>query len=415
MTKFVDACKALEGLDIVGEKISLIWAEIRKVVQMATKCKKPANVNETILPLMKPVTEYVNSIRNARLDRKYDWHQKAVIEMLAVISWIVVLTPVTFVKESIGSTDFWTNKIRKEYKGKDPAQIAFADTMKALILDLSAYCKEYHLSGLMWNPHGTPVKDYVAPTKKSDQSAEATTTAAAAGGAAMADLVNELAKKKTSDGTSAATGLRKVSREQQTWRKEYKKEDAAPVVPVKKVTTKTAAPKTSSKPRGPPVCEYQSRGFKWVIENQTKESNPNGVCTVNVKDSKEQAYIYRCENATIVIKGKIKSIIADSCTRCNVVFDSAISACEIVNCKSVQVQTLELCPSFSIDKTDGCLVYLSKESLGVTSFVTSKSSEMNVSWVDEASGDQKEAPIPEQFVHKFVNGSITSEVSDLYH
>ncbi len=415
----MDACKALEGLDIVGEKVTLIWAEIRKVVQMGTKCKKPANVNETILPLMKPVEEYMSFIGKSNLDRKYSWHKTAIMEMLTVISWIIVPTPVTFVKDRIGSTDFWTNKIRKEYKGKDPAQIAFADTMKALILDLSAYCKEYHLSGLMWNPHGIPVTDYVAPAEKpttneSSQSAVATTTAAAGGGAAMADLVNELAKKKTSDGTSAATGLRKVTREQQTWRKEFK-EGAAPVVPVKKAPTKTSATKTSAKPRGPPVCEYQSRGFKWVIENQTKETNPNGVCTVTVKDSKEQAYIYRCENATIVIKGKIKSIIADSCTRCNVVFDSAISACEIVNCKSVQVQTLEVCPSFSIDKTDGCLIYLSKESLGVTNFVTSKSSEMNVSWVDEASGDQKEAPIPEQFVHKFVNGSITSEVSDLYH
>jgi hypothetical protein len=31
-------------------------------------------------------------------------------------------------------------------------------------------------------------------------------------------------------------------------------------------------------------------------------------------------------------------------------------------------------------------------------------------------GDQqKELPIPEQFVHKLVNGAVTSEVSDVYH
>ena len=53
--------------------------------------------------------------------------------------------------------------------------------------------------------------------------------------------------------------------------------------------------------------------------------------------------------------------------------------------------------------------------MSISNFVTSKSSEMNVSWLDEKSGEQKEAPIPEQFVHRLVNGIITSEVSDLYH
>lgn len=37
-----------------------------------------------------------------------------------------------------------------------------------------------------------------------------------------------------------------------------------------------------------------------------------------------------------------------------------------------------------------------------------------VSWVDD-DGEIKEAPIPEQFMHKLVNGSVTSQVSDLYH
>ncbi len=124
---------------------------------------------------------------------------------------------------------------------------------------------------------------------------------------------------------------------------------------------------------------------------------------------------YNCENATIQIKGKMKSVIFDKCVKSNLVFDTAISSCEVVNCKRVQIQSTGVCPSFSIDKTDGCLVYLSEEAVSVSSFVTSKSSEMNVSWMDQKSGEQKEAPIPEQFVHKLKDGSITSDVSDLYH
>jgi len=124
---------------------------------------------------------------------------------------------------------------------------------------------------------------------------------------------------------------------------------------------------------------------------------------------------YKCDNATIQIKGKLKSIILDSCTKTNLLFDTAISSCEIVNCQKVQIQSTNICPSFAIDKTDGCLIYLSPDAVSISNFVTSKSSEMNVSWLDEKSGEQKEAPIPEQFVHRLVNGIITSEVSDLYH
>jgi adenylyl cyclase-associated protein len=127
------------------------------------------------------------------------------------------------------------------------------------------------------------------------------------------------------------------------------------------------------------------------------------------------SFSYKCEGATIQLKGKLKSVILDSCKKTNIIFDTAISSCEVVNSKSVQIQATGICPSFAIDKTDGCLVYLSEAAVSVTSFVTSKSTEMNVSWPDERSGEQKEAPIPEQFVHRLMNGSVTSEVSDLYH
>lgn len=52
-------------------------------------------------------------------------------------------------------------------------------------------------------------------------------------------------------------------------------------------------------------------------------------------------------------------------------------------------------PTISIDKTDGCQVYLSPESLDVE-IVSSKSSEMNV-LIPKGNGDYSEHPIPEQF------------------
>merc|ERR1712194_867928 len=193
-----------------------------------------------------------------------------------------------------------------------------------------------------------------------------------------------------------------------------KKTGDAPPKPDPAVKPAGAPKPLAKKSLGSPKCEYQTRGCKWNVENQTKDTCENGVCKVVVSDPKQQVYIFNCHNVTIQITGKLKSVILDNCKRCGVVFDTAISACEIVNCKRVQVRATNVCPSFSIDKTDGIVVHLTNSASITTSFVTSKSSEMNVNWPNDT-GEIVEVPIPEQFMHKIVNGSVTSQVSDLYH
>jgi adenylyl cyclase-associated protein len=203
----------------------------------------------------------------------------------------------------------------------------------------------------------------------------------------------------------------------QTWRKEFKDEGKAHKVvvaapaPVKKEEKK-------KKKKGMPILEYQERGTKWVIENQDKDSaintGENGVLVVDVTDPKQQVYIFNCDEVTVKINGaKLKSVVVDSCTKVNVVFDTIISGCELVNSKKIAVQSDGVCPVFTIDKTIGVTVWLSEESAKITSFTTSMSSEMNVN-IPEGD-DRKEMPIPEQFVHKLAGGSLKSEVSDLYH
>jgi adenylyl cyclase-associated protein len=188
------------------------------------------------------------------------------------------------------------------------------------------------------------------------------------------------------------------------------------------VIQKTAPPapakKATKKKKGLPILEYQQRGTKWVVENQTKESAVQygeiGLITIEVSDPKQQVYVYNCDGVTIkVTGGKMKSLVIDKCEKVNVVFNSIISGCEIVNSKKIGTQVDGVCPVFTIDKTVGVTVWLSEASCAVSSFSTSLSSEMNVSI--PAGDDRKEMPIPEQFVHKIAGGSLTSEVSDLYH
>eukprot|EP00970_Alexandrium_tamarense_P013255 scaffold3296_cov280-Alexandrium_tamarense.AAC.3 len=331
LVPFTDACTAL-GPDMasIGGHIADVWDGQRLLIALGTTYKRPmGDVAVALQPHLKPCQDAISKIRAARLDRKFDQHIKAIMEMLSCVSWVVISpppSPSNFVKDTVGASDFWANKIRKEYRTNEtdgPAHLKFCDLMKAL----------------------------TAP----------------AGGAGGAAIFDELKKKQTGDGASAATGLKKVTRDQQTWRKEYQKpgEDVPAPKAVAPVTVKPAV-KAGAKPLGPPKCEYQDRGCKWNVENQTRDTCEGGVCKIEVTDPKQQ------------------------------------------------VQATNVCPSFSIDKTDGCVVHLTNEAVGQSSFVTSKSSEMNVSWPDDQ-GEIKEAPIPEQFQHKIVKGSVTSQVSDLYH
>jgi len=183
-------------------------------------------------------------------------------------------------------------------------------------------------------------------------------------------------------------GLRKVSNAEKT-HKNPELRNHAPV-PFK-------AKSTSYKPVGAPkkVVKMPPKkvledGKKWVVEYQEGAS-----LVIDDTNMKQVAYIYKCNNTTIQIKGKINSVILDSCKKVGLVFEAVISGCEVVNCQSVKVQAQGQCPTVSIDKTDGCIVYLSKECLDCQ-IVTAKSSEMNVS-IPRDDGDYDEHPIVEQF------------------
>mmetsp|Transcript_51789 Transcript_51789/g.76768 ORF Transcript_51789/g.76768 Transcript_51789/m.76768 type:complete len:499 (-) Transcript_51789:243-1739(-) len=430
LTSACDAIKGLKKYDI-GDNIQKAWAGIRDIVELSSRCQKPKDVQKALMPHLKTTQDAISAIRSPRLDRSLDQHQKALVELLPALSWILISPPpqppATFVKETLGATEFWSNKIRKINKGVETeeakAHLAFCEGLKKVILDLTTYIKEFHLSGLSWNPRGVSFEE--GEKALSSSSGGATTMKAPAApaivktdGSGIGDVMKELSLKKTSDGSSAATGLKTVGKDQQTWRKEFDKNSARPV-PTSAGKLKTTPVVTKAKAAAPtksPVFEYQQRGQKYKVEYQTKENNTGdgGIIKIDIKDSKEQVYIFKCQDITIDVHNKLKTIIIDDCKRVNVVFDTAMASCEVVNCQRIQLQTRQSCPTFSIDKTDGCLVYLSAESVGLSSFMTSKSSEMNVSWPDE-NGAMKEAPIPEQFQHKLVNGKISSAVSDLYH
>jgi len=100
----------------------------------------------------------------------------------------------------------------------------------------------------------------------------------------------------------------------------------------------------------------------------------------------------------------VNSIAVDDCQKTAIVFENAIASFEVVNCRSIEIQVIGKVPNFAIDKTSGCQLYLSKESLGAE-IVTSKSDQMNV-LLPSDDGDVVEIPIPEQYKTFVQNGQL---------
>ena len=189
-------------------------------------------------------------------------------------------------------------------------------------------------------------------------------------------------------GTGITSGLKKVSDDQKTHKNPNLRTNnivpATAPTSASSVSVKVAAPVVK-----PPLFELDDK--KWKIEYFEKKND----LVVENTEIKQTVYIYKCKECTITVKGKVNSILVDSCSRLALLFDDVLSTVEFINSQSVQMQVLGAVPTVCIEKTDGCQVYLSNNSLN-TEVVSSKSSAMNI-LVPNETGEFDEQPVPEQF------------------
>jgi hypothetical protein len=223
--KFADSCDELEGMKNLGKLVLDTFEGIRYVIVLSTRAKAPdGDLTETLMPYLSTTQDAVKAIQGLRLDRKFDNHLKAVVEMLHCVSWVYCQSPKAmpsgFVKECIGSSDFWSNRVRKEYKGKDEKQILWCDNLKTVLQDLATYITEYHKTGLCFNPKGVSVAEAAvrltdnpisdAAAMAAEKKGKRTSLGVVQGGNVLG-LMSELSSRKNEDGSSAATGLKHVS------------------------------------------------------------------------------------------------------------------------------------------------------------------------------------------------------------
>mmetsp|Transcript_5395 Transcript_5395/g.9499 ORF Transcript_5395/g.9499 Transcript_5395/m.9499 type:complete len:309 (+) Transcript_5395:86-1012(+) len=188
-----------------------------------------------------------------------------------------------------------------------------------------------------------------------------------------------------------------------------KKATKGPVNEDVPVAAPKAVKKEEKKPAAvaakPPKCSLV--GKKWEIEYQ----EGNKECVIEVTDMKHTVYIFKCNKSVIQIKGKCNSLSIDSCSKVDVVFENALSQCEIMNSKDIRVQCTGNAPSINLDNCVAVTYYMSAESVESAHIITAKCAAVNIIRPKpEDPDDILETPIPEQFLTTFKNGQWVTEM-----
>jgi len=78
-------------------------------------------------------------------------HLKTVSEGTPALGWLAVEpTPGPYAKELIGASEFWSNKILRDFKGKDENHVKWVNSFSGFLKALPPYILSYHTTGLSW-------------------------------------------------------------------------------------------------------------------------------------------------------------------------------------------------------------------------------------------------------------------------
>ncbi|NWV23580.1 CAP2 protein, partial [Origma solitaria] len=395
VAEFLRYSKILEGdVKTHAEMVRAAFQAQRSFLVLASQCQEPQEVRKAIWSfkrqcIKKPVFPYI-------IDPAFAFSPK----------------PGPYVKEMNDAATFYTNRVLKDYKNSDTRHVDWVKSYLNIWSELQAYIKEHHTTGLTWSktgPVASPMSMRSVLTSGSCLSPPPppgpppifdTETAKDEGTASRSALFAQL-----NQGEAITKGLRHVSDDQKTHKNPSLRAQGPSVrSPTKSHTPSPTSPKNSPQQNHAPVLELE--GKKWRVEYQEDKND----LVINNTELKQVAYIFKCNKSTLQIKGKINSITIDNCRKFGLVFDNVVGIVEVINSRDIQIQVMGKVPTISINKTEGCHIYLSEESLDCE-IVSAKSSEMNI--LIPQDGDYKEFPVPEQFKTAWDGSKLVTEPAEI--
>lgn len=395
-----------------------------------SQAQKPDYSSEEFATALGPINKHVeeiNAIKDANRKSPLFNHLNTISEGAPVLSWIISPTPVSLIPEFKDSAQFWSNRVMKEYKEKDPKHVEWVKLFLLIFEALRAYVKEYHLTGLSWNKNGKPFKEVLSAAPGPTPAPTPTPAAApaTAGGAPPPPPppppppASVFEDTKPSGGMNAVfadlnkgenitSGLKKVDKSEMTHKNPALRQQGAvskkPTPPKKPTSLSTSVPKTK------PARKELVDGTKWIVENFTAADVSDNRPIIIEAEMHQSIFIGYTNGVTIRVKGKANAISLSETKNTGVVVDSLISGIDIIKSHKFQFQVLEVAPLISIDKSDEGTIYLSEASVKAdTQIFTSSTTALNVN-VPTVEEDYEELAAPEQFKHTIKDGKLVSEV-----
>lgn len=385
----------------------------RKFLKMAATHQEPAKTE--LQDLLKPISEHIHEIQSFRERNRGSSlfnHLSAVSESIPALGWVAVnIKPGPYVKEMNDAATFYTNRVLKDYKETDRRHVDWVRSYLAIWTEMQSFIKEHHCTGLVWSKTGpiAPPSLFETPAAPSAPCLPPPPPPPPGPPPVFTDDSEATPPQhnalfaQLNQGMDITKGLKHVSDNKKTHKNPGLRSQAT--APTKyKTQGNMSAPKPAAQ-KGPPLLELE--GKKWRVENFEQKHD----LVIDETELKHVVYVFACNNSTLQIKGKINSIIIDNCKKLGLVFENVVGIVEIINCKSIQLQVLGTVPTISINKTEGCQVYLSKDSLKCD-IVSAKSSEMNI-LVPHGDDDYKEFPVPEQFKTVWDGSKLVTEPTEI--
>lgn len=231
---------------------------------------------------------------------------------------------------------FYTNRVLKEWKEKDITHVNWAKAWIQTLTELQQYIKQYHTTGIVWagktkataQSNGTSAP----PPPPMGNLPPPPPMPAFDPSAAPANDDRSALFAQINQGADITKNLKKVTSDMQTHKNPNLRSGPAPYKGPTPFKPAIGVKPVSAPVEKPPV--FNRDGKKWIIEHQKNNKN----LIVENAEMNNVVYMFKSENSTLTVKGKINSIVIDSCKKCCVVFDNLVSSVEFVNCQSVQMQ-----------------------------------------------------------------------------
>lgn len=436
--KYVKLSKNIGGLiaDQAAKVLQGFQAQ-RKFLLITTKARKPdlsGSEMSVYQDLVKPIGEAimaVTDIKDANRGSPVFVQLSAVGEGVMLLTWVTVDNkPFKHVEDSLGSAQYYGNRILKDYKDKDPQMIEWMQSFYQIFRDLAEYVKTYFPGGIPWNPKGPLAAEVLkernlraamAAPPPPPPGAGAPPPPPPPGPPPVLQIKGEKPEpaptggfgavfSELNKGESVTKGLRKVDKSEMTHKNPSLR--AGSTVPEREGSLRGKSPAPSKKPKPESMrvkkpAKKELEGHKWTIENFEKEQQP-----IEIEASIQHSIlISKCNNATVIIKGKANAVTVENTNRLSLVVDSLVSTVDAVKSQNFALQVLGTIPTVLMDQIDGAQIYFSKESISTRIF-SSKSSGINLNVMSGPDGDYKEVPLPSQICSYYDEdkGDLVNEI-----